>query len=744
MTSQPAVAHSQALPDSSSGDFAVTPAVLLRAVRKHWLMIAVAAAVSIAAALVYTSRQKRVFEAVATIQLDPQRLTPLGQEAVNSREVGAEGYWSNLEYFATQHQVITSRHVASTVVKKLGLNRDGAFVRMAAPDEKAERIEISVEQAAEILRARVKVKPAQDSRLVVVRYTDANPARAQLILNALLDAYVDQNLDSMLDSSNKTSEWLDEQTIKLKAELDAQEMDLHDFKKSNNLLSVSYDDQSNMLRAEILQLNKTLTELKAKRENIAARTAVLAGINPEDPADIPVNELLSSAAIAAFRKDYVEKKQLLARLPAMGKGERHPEVQAAQAELAAARKALLAELSNVKAGVAADLAAVTRELAGVTALYESAKKQALELNLNELKYSRLLRSKENTARIYGMVLERSTESGLSKAMPFNNIRVLDRPLKPEAPIAPNPTTNLGFGVALGLLLGLIGAIGRELLDRSVRGAEDAEQELGIPVLGSLPDFVRSGGKQTYYSAQKDAAVPDELTRPELVVHSHPKSAVAEAARAVRTNLLFMSPDEPHRVLLVTSPGPAEGKTTVASCVAIAMAQTGQRVCLLDCDLRRPRVHRVFGAEAQRGLTNVLIEPSALDASLHDTEIPNLTVLGAGPLPPNPADLMLSEAFSKLLDTLEERFDRIVIDSPPAGLVTDAVVIATRVDAVLLVVRALQTRRDAARKALRALRSVGANCPGFVLNATAPSGRYEYSTYYYGSQASQEPVPAARS
>jgi capsular exopolysaccharide synthesis family protein len=217
----------------------------------------------------------------------------------------------------------------------------------------------------------------------------------------------------------------------------------------------------------------------------------------------------------------------------------------------------------------------------------------------------------------------------------------------------------------------------------------------------------------------------------MLVHHYPKSAAAEAARAIRTNLLLTSPDRPYKTLLVTSPSPAEGKTMVAASVAIAMSQAGQRVCLVDCDLRRPRVHSVFGSPIGPGVTVAMLDPSRLDDAIIQTSAPNLSVLPAGPTPPNPADLMHSEAFGRLLEALQSRFDRIVIDSPPAGVVTDSVVLSTRVDATLLVVRARRTRRDSARRALRALTDVGGTVPGFIMNAVVTSGD-SYSYSYYGS------------
>ena len=251
------MSSSQAIGSPGGPEHVLSPALVIRAVRKHWAIMLALFVASVAGTLVYTSNQVRVYEAIATVQLDPQPLTPLGH---SNTESGADSYWSNQEYFATQYQVITSRRVAELVVKKLGLTSDRAFLTNrptnAPPSPKdAVAAAVSLEGAAEALRARVKVEPIQDSRLARVKFSDADPARAQRILSALIDTYVEQNLDTSMDATNKTVEWLDVQLGRLKGDLEGQEMDLHDFKIKYNLLSVSYDDQSNMVRAEIQQLN---------------------------------------------------------------------------------------------------------------------------------------------------------------------------------------------------------------------------------------------------------------------------------------------------------------------------------------------------------------------------------------------------------------------------------------------------------------------------------------------------------
>jgi capsular exopolysaccharide synthesis family protein len=255
-------------------------------------------------------------------------------------------------------------------------------------------------------------------------------------------------------------------------------------------------------------------------------------------------------------------------------------------------------------------------------------------------------------------------------------------------------------------------------------------------LGLLPSVQTQGagpsyGKRSRRKRGERDPVAAPQGKPELIVHDQPTSGVAEAARALRTNILFMSPDRQFRTLLVTSAAPSEGKTTVACCIAIAMAQAGRRVALFDCDMRRPRVHRVFGKTNEVGITTALIAPETIDEIIRPTQVPNLSVITTGPIPPNPAEILHSEAFSTLLKSLSQRFDHIVIDSPPVAPVTDAAILSTRVDATILVVRAFKTSKELARRAVRSLRDVGNHNVGTVLNAVDFERReYGYYQYYY--------------
>ena len=701
-----------------------------RTVRKHWV-IAMATAVGVFLLVAfYTLGQTKIYQATATIQFDPNPPRPLGRGVDTVVEMGTGSYWNNREYYETQYKIIQSMRIALAVVRDLNLHNDAAFLENLPPGRVAPAMSVSPEDAAEVLRERLAVDPVKESRLAVVRFTDADPQRAQRVLSVLVNTYVEQNLEDVVTSTDSAVEWLRIQLDKLKDDLETSEMALHEYKIDKNILSTAIDDQSNMLREEMKQLNEALTAVRARREEFKARREELAKLKGSDPSDLPSSELLQSPALQRLRETYDEAVRERKALLGEGKGPRHPDARAAEERVGASKAALLAEVKNIQGALDRDVAVVSRQEAGLAGLFERAQKQAFQLNLLEIEYNRLRRSKDNTEKLYALVLERTKEADLTRMMRVNNIRVPDPPLVQRRPIRPRVPLNLAAGLLAGLGLGVAAALGRAMLDRTLKTPDDVEQELGLPFLGLLPEIAPEEKKAAARRAPARRGGRAGPSR-ELVVHEQKRSGVAEAARAIRTNLLFMAPDNPYRTLLVTSAAPSEGKTTVACCIAIAMAQAEQRVVMVDCDLRRPCLHRVYRKPSDEGVTTALLDGELPDEELMQTEVPNLWVIPAGPIPPNPAELFHSARFRALLDQLTARFDRVIIDSPPVVAVTDAAILSTLVDGTVLVTRAFKTQRDVARHGARSLLDVGGTVAGVVLNAV-DLDRDEYRYYHYYS------------
>jgi len=724
----PSTAPERSTATSPEGGSALDLLALLAPLRKHWLTaIATAVLVTVAVSF-WTMRQTKIYEAVASVQFDPNPPRPLGDRVESVVEMGNGAFWDTREYYETQYQIIQSRKVSLGVVQKLGLANDVRFLYNLPPDAPAKELDEPVpeEDAAEALRGRIRVDPVKSSRIALVRITDADPDRAQRLAKAVVEVYRDQNVDTVIESTDDAIDWLHREHDKLRGELESSEMALHTYKEEKNLLSVEYTDQSNMLREEIGQLNGTLTTIRTHREEVAARYAELSKVPSSDPSLIPASELLSSESLQDLRSQFVDAVRTRDSLLKEGLGKNHPDVLSADARVDITKTALIAEVKNIQGALERDLNIVNRQEAGVSGLFEKAKKEALDLNLNEIEYNRLRRQKENTEKLYSMLLERSKESELTRQLRVNNVSIVDLPMRPGGPIRPNVPLNTMIGLLMGSILGVALALLRGLLDRTVKTPDDVEKAIGATCLGLIPEIET---KTLTRQKRRDRT----HNSPELLVNDEPLSSVAEAARTVRTSLLFMSPDRPFRTLLVTSAGPSEGKTTIACYIATAMAQAGKRVLLIDCDLRRPRIHRIFGGVGRDmgpGLTTTLLEEGAGDPVV-PTVVPNLSIIPAGPIPPNPSEILHSEKFKQFLHKMAGRFDEVIIDSPPVVAVTDATILSTLVDGTVLVVRAHKTRKDFAKHGYRLLTDVGANVAGILLNAVNfGSDEYKYSYQYY--------------
>lgn len=726
----------------SAFDAASSLTSALRVISKYWGVIVACVIFCGGAALSYSRSSPKIYQAQAMLELDPRAAQPLGDKEGGGLDIGAGAYWDSREYYETEYKILTSDRVLRTVVRDLGLASDAAFMG-GAPGTVSAAVE---DVAVDALRARVTVEPVKNSRLLLVIVEDVDPKRAARLADAVSNAFIDQNLQDAISATSDAVTWLNGQVDHIKQDLDQNENALHKFKQDNELPSTSINEASNMLRLEMQDIDTALTQTRVKKAEASARYAELAKVSADNPDQIAASELLSNSYLQGLRGQYQEAVKERDTLLASGKLENHPLVREAGQRAASARKALLGEVRNIQGAVERDLAIITRQEESEARLYDVARRQAVDLNMKEIEYHRLDRSRDQNEKLFGLLLSRMKEADLARMMKANNIRIVDSAAVPKAPIRPRPMTNLGIGILSGLLLGIGLSWAREQLDRSLKTPEDVEEKLGVTFLGLLPAFEEESERLTAAKGHRSRRrrSPSSNIPPELVVHEAPLSGIAEAARSIRTNLMFMNPDHPYKRLLVSSAAPAEGKTTVACSIAIALAQGGQHVCLVDCDLRRPRLHRIFDRTGDAGVTNVIVGDATLDEVVKPSMVQNLWTVPAGPTPPNPADLLHSDRFKKFLSDLSDRFDRVVLDSPPVVPVTDSAIISTLVNGTVFVVRAFATSRHMSRQGLRTLRDVDSPVIGVVLNAVNLNRReynYSYRYYYhrkgygYGTQSS---------
>jgi polysaccharide biosynthesis transport protein len=467
----------------------------------------------------------------------------------------------------------------------------------------------------------------------------------------------------------------------------------------------------------------TRAQLESRNEQIEALSEQLEKGDPAAEAFAIVNQ---SRTVQDLKVRYFEARVECADMEARYL-DGHPKVAACEAKLAAVRDGLAREVRTILGGVRREYQEAVQTERKLSRLLDETKTDAFGFNQHEKQYLELRRAHDNNQRLYDLVLQRLKETGVTGMLQMSNVRILDRAEAAEEPVRPRPVRNLALALAFGLGLGL--ALVLEMLDTTITRREQVGERLGVPFLGIIPTIER-----------------DETDAPELYVHSDPRSAAAECLRSIRTNVLFMSPGRPLRTIVVTSSGPGEGKTTAAAALAETMAHSGNRVLVIDADMRRPRLHKVFSLENHSGLFSLILGDGTPEDVVRETIIPNLFVLTCGPIPPNPAELLHTTGFGALLADVTRQFDRVIIDSPPAGVVADAVVISTQVDGTLFVLKAGHTSQDAA---VRALVNVNARVLGAVLNDLDLEDRrygqhYEYFRHeYYGSDNSESMKPAVK-
>jgi capsular exopolysaccharide synthesis family protein len=708
--------------DPAGGAGGLTPAAVMNRLRtlwrRKWVVLGVAVVVTGLSAA-HTLRQPKVYSASTSLIIDVMAPRFLDSEVKEVMGEERSNYWFNKEYYATQSEIITSRAVASRVVDKLGLSADAGFLGVAhIPDEKARVQAMQGMDAVGLLQGRIRVVPEKDSRVMNIAVDDLDPRRAALLANEVAAAYMAENLALKLRITEDARSWLEGRLSELENQSKASEMAVYDFKKDADMLSTSLESRMSIVSERINTFNLKLTEARTQIAAQQARVEAIHTLRKSSPGDETWAEALPGAKdgpIQDIKKSYAELRVTCAELSERYLAE-HPKLLECNRKLSVVREDFLKSLNNVVRGAETALAEAVAQEKNLVRLLDTAKTEAFQVNKKAIEFDRLKRESDNNQRLYELVLKRLKDIELSGLLRTSNVRVLDTARPILAPVKPNVRRNLMMGLVMGLLAGLGMAFLLELLENSVATQADVEERLGLAFLGVVPRI------------EGDRA-PRER---DLFVHREPKSSVAECCRAIRTNLLFMSPDKPFKTMLVTSSGPQEGKSTTCINLGVAMAQSGNRVLLLDTDMRRPRLHRAFGVPNELGISSLVVGEGTLEAAVKSTEVPGLFVLPCGPLPPNPAELLHTQAFAELLKQAAGKFDRVILDSPPINAVADAAVLATQTDGVLLVLKAGKTNREAARRALRSLADVQARLYGAVLNdVDLRAPRYGDSYLAYG-------------
>ncbi len=685
--------------------------------RRLYIFISIIVLVLVFTAI-YIYRAQRIYKSVVMIEIEPRAANVLGR-GMEVVSVGSPGYyWSNREYYATQQEIMKSREVCARVIesippsmleKFLMSNRDPEN-ELNLPEDGENKKEVD---PVSILQGSISVSSQKDSNIFYISVRHADPEVATFFANTLASSYVDFNLEKKYVATKDAAGWLSEQSANLKDKLEKAETNLFEFREEKGVLASSFDARDEMLSDKIKRLQNEITEKEIASNALEAKFDQLKDFSGKSSI---FNSDRMSDIIKNMKVKYFELQSELQKRSQFY-GDRHPKVLEVVAAMEDLEQSIEKEAEMVVESVEKEVVALKSELRNLKKMLHSVKVEALNLNKLRIQYNKIQREVETTNKLYNIVLERTKEADLSSLLKSNNIRIIDKARVPGAPVEPKVRLIVLIGVLLALLMAMMGVFLIEFFDNRIHNFEELEKIMGSSILGVVPRF----GKN------RDSEMA------EMAFEEEGHSSVVEAFRSIRTNIRLVSPDSDNSSFLITSSDSKEGKTTVSANVAVSFALSGKKVILIDTDMRKPRVHKVFNIKNDRGISNCMLDESTLDEVIRKDVYKGLDVLTCGPIPPNPPELIESMKFREITKKLKESYDVVIFDSPPVGAVTDAVVIASHVDSVILVVKIKDTGRDFLKNTVTQIKKADSQLLGSVVNNIdiKEGGRYgAYSYYYY--------------
>jgi len=703
--------------------------------KRRWTII-IFTGIVVAAVVTATYLKTPIYRANLTLQIDREDVRVFENKQMGSVESQDSGLSD--DYYQTQYELLKSRSLALRVVNQMGLADQrfeatpsslGAQIKdwlagwlpktgdtkavseqqdaQSSPAAETAR----VERAISVFLSGLAVNPVRNSRLVILSYDSPNPKLAATILNTLAKTYINLNLERRFDTSTYARNFLQERLQQVKAKLEESERDLVEFSRREQIFTVG--DKESIVSQNLEATNTALGEAEKRRITAESVYRQMLGTRGQGLSQVLDSKIIQDLKQTKAKLEAQYQDNLSIYKPA------YPTMVQLRNQIGQVDSMINLEIGNIRAAITANYEAAKAEEALLRTNLDRLKQEVLALQGRSIQFNILRREADTNRELYDGLLQRFKEIGVAAGIGANNISVVDEAKTPSTPYTPNLRKN----TLLALILGLFGGIGLaflfEHLDDTFRKPEDLEKLLGLPVLGVIPMFKQERGDKRAIA---------------LIGHDDSRSAFAESYRSVRTALQFSTASGVPRLLTVTSAMVSEGKSTTAVSLAIQFAQAGKRTLLIEADLRKPTLHKILQLDNQTGLTNYLAGGEVHPADItRPTHIPNLFAIPSGPLPPNPAELLSSSRMVALLTLAAEKFDQVVLDSPPLLGLADALIIGNLCEGTLLTVEMGSTPRGYVQGAFKRLRGTRVHVLGTILTKLeAQSGTYGYyrSYYYY--------------
>ncbi|MCD4749505.1 MAG: polysaccharide biosynthesis tyrosine autokinase [Thermoanaerobaculales bacterium] len=646
---------------------------------RKWIIFGVFVA-TVVFASAWSMTQPKLYSARTKLIVEPS-------SKINNNQFDAfVNYWQLDRYIADQIQVLKTERLSQRVVDRLGLaslpENDG---RAPGPG---------------IILGNLKVKPVEESNVIEISLVGRDPDRVAEWLNIFVEEYILANIEDGIDKTRKIYKVIQTRLDPLRSQVADAEQDLMKFREGQG--HVLYADQAKSVISEQVELLTTeYAQAKADRIRLETKINALHRLQVNNVSEVSFPEVLEDPAVSSLLQQRNQTEMdLLDKLGTYREG--HPIIKEARARLAGIDQTILHQINTLRAAMETRFDIVKQRERSLLENLASLREETIELSKKNLAHDRLEEIYQQNKQFLEDMLARSNEADLSATAWMNNIRVIEPAVAPGGHFSPNLRRTISLAGVLGLFLGIGLVLGLDFLDHTLRTPEQVERYLGLEVLSALPKLTDDNS-----------------------------GSLRESFQTLRTALMIASRGEGCHTLLVTSSVPSEGKTTVAYNLAKILAAAGAKVLIIDADLRKPRLHRMMQVKSTRGLTSLVLGESELEEVIHTTvDVPNLDMVTSGPLPSNPPEVFGKPSFAALLRKAQEKYDWIILDSPPTATVTDPVIAAQLVDMVLLVVRYGGPRRQVVEKALRVLQRSGVRVAGVLLNSVNIERDHYYSTYYY--------------